>query len=103
MHIEVTRQAQKEWLRILVFYLEHYGERAASNLQLQYEARRDYVLRYPFTGFIEPLLINRKKQYRSAIINKYYKMVYFVDQDTIYVADFWDMRRNPDKLKMRVK
>ena len=29
-------------------------------------------------------------------------MIYYVEGDTLWVAAFWDMRMNPEKLKERI-
>ena len=38
------------------------------------------------------------KLYRSIVATKYNKIIYFIDGDTIYIADLWDTRREPDTL-----
>ena len=40
--------------------------------------------------------------YRSYVVNRLNKIVYFVKEDHIEVADFWDVRREPKKLSERV-
>ena len=56
-------------------------------------------MKYPESGFPEPLLRDRKIFYRASIINDYYKIIYYVKGDTLRIAAFWDMRMHPDKLK----
>ena len=99
MQIIVSKRAQRQWLRILVYYNEMGGQRAAANLHQKYLKKRDYLLKYPESGFLEPLLANRKIRYRASIINDYYKVIYYVTDDTLRIAAFWDMRMNPEKLK----
>ena len=53
-------------------------------------------------GLVEPLLEGRNKVYRSLVIHKLYKLVYYVDEETIYIADLWDVRRDPDRLIARL-
>lgn len=54
----------------------------------------------PWLGCLEPLLSDRAKAYRSLVIHKHYKVVYFVDEeaDTLVIADVWDTRREPKNL-----
>ena len=48
----------------------------------------------------QPLLSDRAKAYRSLVIHKHCKVVYFVDEeaDTLVIADVWDTRREPKNL-----
>ena len=57
---------------------------------------------YPNIGSVEPLLADRSIMYRSYVVNRLNKIVYFVKEDHIEVADFWDVRREPKKLSERV-
>ena len=59
-------------------------------------------MRFPDTGFPEPLLVRRKKLFRAAILNRNYKMIYYVDNDTIWVAAIWDMRMHPNRLRRMI-
>ena len=57
----------------------------------------------PDIGSIDPLFANRSKTYRSVIIHGLSKMVYYIDGDTIYIAAFWDTRREPNAQAAQVK
>ena len=102
MQIEVSKRAQRQWLRILVYYNEMGGQRAAVNLQQKYLKKQERLLKYPESGFPEPLLSERKILYRASIINEYYKVIYYVKGDVLRIAAFWDMRMHPDKQKKMV-
>lgn len=78
MQVEVSKQAQPQWLRILVCYNEIGGQRAAANLHQKYLQKQQRPLKFPESGTPESLLSDRKTLYRSVIINEYYKMVYYV-------------------------
>lgn len=102
MQLEVSKRAQRQWLRILVYYNEMGGQRAAANLHQKYLKKKERLLKHPESGFPEPLLADRKTCYRASIINDYYKVIYYVTGDTLRIAAFWDMRMNPDKLKKTI-
>ncbi|MBO5592687.1 MAG: type II toxin-antitoxin system RelE/ParE family toxin [Prevotella sp.] len=99
MKAEVSKRAQRQWLRALVYYNEMGGERAAAKLHQKYLQKLKRVLKYPESGSPESLLQDRKIRYRSVIINDYYKMVYYVKGDVLRIAAFWDMRMHPDNLR----
>ena len=53
---------------------------------------------HPDLGKLEPLLVKREKVYRSIVVGSLNKIIYYVDSDVIYIADFWDVRREPKTL-----
>lgn len=58
----------------------------------------------PSLGFVETLLSDSPRGYRSLVVNKLNKMVYYVGNDTvIYIVDFWDIRREPGALASQVE
>ena len=102
MQVEVSKRAQQQWLRILVYYNEMGGERAAANLHQKYLQKQKRLLKFPESGTPELQLRDRKIQYRFVIINDYYKMIYYVRGDVLRIAAFWDMRMHPDKLRKTI-
>ena len=54
-------------------------------------------------GQIAPLFSDREKTYRSVIINGLNKLVYFVGDDILYIAAFWDTRMDDEDQAAQVK
>lgn len=52
----------------------------------------------PLIGPIEPLLVNHPRPYRFLLINNLNKVVYYIEDDIVHVATFWDVRREPKEL-----
>ncbi len=46
----------------------------------------------------ELLLEEREENFRSVVVRKLFKIVYFFDEDKITVASIWDCRRAPSRL-----
>lgn len=65
--------------------------------------RTDILLTFPFAAAIEPILKDLSKVYRSLVVRKNYKVVYFVESDVIYISAVFDCRQNPEKLKQIIK
>lgn len=51
----------------------------------------------PSIGRVDPLFAHRKQEYRSIIVRKLNKIVYYIKNDTVHIAAFWDTRREPKK------
>ena len=49
----------------------------------------------PTMGKIDPLFAHRKQTYRSFIVRRFSKIVYYVKDNTLHIAAFWDTRREP--------
>ncbi len=74
------------------------------NLFLQHVRQTTRILkRHQEIGPIDPLFADRPRTYRSVIIDGLSKMVYFVEGDVIYIAAFWDCRKDPSAEAGRVK
>jgi len=102
MQIEVSKRAQRQWLRILTYYNEVGGASAATKLHQKYLKKQERLLKHPESGFPEPLLADRKIHYRASVINEYYKVIYYVKGDVLRIAAFWDMRMHPDNLRKTI-
>ena len=89
-----AREAQ----RITALYIQHeWGASALRKFKENTEEIQDKLIEFPSLGIVEPLLVNRSRLYRSIVISKLNKIIYYVQDDTIYIVDFWDTRREPKK------
>ncbi|GHT02119.1 hypothetical protein AGMMS49525_05060 [Bacteroidia bacterium] len=59
------------------------------------------LVEQPDMAFREPLLKERSKVFRSLIVRKIYKIVYYNENNTVYIADIWDSRQDPNSLRDR--
>ncbi len=58
---------------------------------------REYFL-IPEMAAIEPLLLERQEQFRSLVVRKNYKVVYYIQNTTVFITDIWNCRQDPDNL-----
>lgn len=62
------------------------------------------LARFPRMAAIESLLSEFPEEYRSLVVYRNYKVVYYIDSETtIYVVAVFDCRQNPEELKYIVK
>lgn len=57
----------------------------------------------PELGKIDPLIVHRKQLYRSIIVRRLNKIVYYIKDDTIRIAAMWDTRREPKAQARKVR
>jgi plasmid stabilization system protein ParE len=48
---------------------------------------------------IEPELVGYTNMYRSLVVEKSYKVVYYIKDDTVHISALFDCRQDPQKLK----
>ena len=58
---------------------------------------------FPYMGKIEPLLWGRCYEYRSWVVHEHFKLIYHIREEVIYIANFWDVRREPQSLIQETK
>ena len=56
----------------------------------------------PQMGALELQATGREYEYRSIVLCKPFKLVYFIYEDCLYIADVWDTRQLPESLAERL-
>lgn len=49
------------------------------------------------------MLTSLSKPYRGIVIHKHCKIIYYVEDNTLHIADLWDTRREPKVLVQSLK
>lgn len=90
-----SEQASKTLRGIAAYVHSKFGLHARQEL-LQEVARTSQLLEQtPYIGRVEPLLEGCEVEYRSLVINKLNKIVYYVSGDAVEIVAIWDTRREP--------
>lgn len=98
MNVIWHAQAEEALIDAAVYIQNHFGKRFREKF-VGSVRQTEYALRLnPYLGKLEPLLMNRVREYRSIVVGTLNKIIYYVDSDVIYIADFWDVRREPKAL-----
>jgi plasmid stabilization system protein ParE len=97
------------WLKLaaetldgIYHYLENLNPRAAVELYNDILDETEKLSVFPQMAAIEPLLGGETDTFRSLVVRHRYKVVYFIEDETVKVADIWDCRQAPEALKKRV-
>ena len=95
----------KRRLKGIYLYYKERSELAAENILTEINSAVEHLTKYPQMAAKEPLLAGFAKIYRSLLVRKYFKVVYFVDEVkyAIVIATVWDSRQNPAKLKLEIE
>lgn len=105
MQVIWKKRALNEVRSAILYGVDNFGERTAILFYQKIKMWAERLTAHPELGSPEPLLEGRKFLYRSLIVHKHHKLIYYIDteNDTLYIADLWDMRREPSRLSQRVK
>lgn len=98
-----TRMAQDHKDEAIAYGAEVFGKKSTIKLNNKIKESLETLSAYPQIGKIEPLLEDSALTYRSLTIHKNYKLVYYIEDDTVVVADIWDTRQEPAYLKNRLE
>ncbi|MBQ9671569.1 MAG: type II toxin-antitoxin system RelE/ParE family toxin [Prevotella sp.] len=82
------------------YVLRDFGERIRKEFMDDVEHAVLSLTEMPTKGKADPLFAHRALPYRSIIVRRLNKIVYYVKDDTLHIAAFWDTRREP-KLQAR--
>jgi len=82
-----------------------YGRKTSQKWMQERIAFADRVKKHPESYTPEPLLSDRKRQYRSCQIMGRFKIVHYYakSSDTVHIVDIWDMLMSPANLNRRIK
>ncbi len=78
------------------------NEKAAAKIYNGILDEVEILKEHPFVGPIESILQHRKKPYRSLVVSKgHFKVLYFVDNTTVYIAGVWNCKQDTEKIKQK--
>ena len=91
-------------LRQTVSYIHtKYGSKSSAKFLREAYRTERLLAKYPYIGSAEPYLADAPVTYRSIVVNRLNKIVYWINNDVIEIVDFWDTRREPKKQAGQVK
>jgi len=89
-------QVQEGKRQIANYIHRKFGFKRKKKFMQEVDQTVRMLMRVPQLGSIDPLYADRPTAYRSIIINGLNKMIYRIDDNIIYIADFWDTRCEPE-------
>jgi plasmid stabilization system protein ParE len=95
MTIHWHKRAAAQLHQVEEYVLRDFGERIRQEFMDEVEQATMQLANMPATGKVDQLFAHRKQTYRSFIVRRLNKIVYYVKGDTLHIAAFWDTRREP--------
>jgi len=102
MIIQWTQRAENQ-LDDIFDFIKVENEMAAIRIYNQILDEVEVLTKFPNIAPVEPLLEDEPITYRSLLVNRRYKIVYFVNDELIYIVAVFDCHQNPNKLKKHIE
>jgi plasmid stabilization system protein ParE len=103
MRVVWDPKAKEARTKVANYIRREFGTKRKTRFLQEVRQVTQQLKRSPGIGQIDPLFRDRAKTYRSVIINGLNKLVYFVSDDIIYIAGFWDTRMDDEDQATKVK
>ena len=103
MNIHWPKRAAASLHRIEKYILQEFGEQERQDFIDEIDRSITALADMPTLGKIDSLFAHRKTIYRSIIVRRLNKVVYYVKDNTIHIAAVWDTRREPKNQAKHVK
>lgn len=97
MRLVITEPAKQHLREIHDYYKEFVSIKVADKIKLGIIEKLKILKNNPHIGQQEEFLEHLKLNHRRMVQGNY-KIVYRIEQDTIFVTDIFDARQNPDKI-----
>ncbi|MBR5082134.1 MAG: type II toxin-antitoxin system RelE/ParE family toxin [Bacteroidales bacterium] len=95
--------AQNRLRQAVVYVQTEYGRRSSTKFIKEIYRSERLIAKFPHLGSAEPYLADAPVLYRSIVVNRLNKIIYWINDDVIEIVDFWDNRREPKKQAEQVK
>jgi len=102
MVIEWADRAKWRLRSIFDYYNLVAGREIATALVTDIKNAVKSLLKFPKMAAVEPYLIEFPQEFRSLVVRRHFKVIYFVTETKIYIVTIWDCRQNPDNLKFEI-
>lgn len=102
MVVRWLAEAEDDLRAIYNYIRSDAGESTARRVVERIIRHADRLGTMPMSAPVELLLENRDEGFRSKVVRRTHKIVYFIKQDDLYIAAVFDCRRDPAVLKDKV-
>ena len=102
MRVIWNELAEQQLDSSIAFVSEVWGEDTGQRLLRETRHTSRLLAQHPRLGKPEPLLADRPQGYRSIVVGRFNKLIYYITDTAIYISAVWDTRRNPSALANEV-
>ena len=95
----VTYNSVRKTIRKTARYIQkEFGAKSRLKFIDEVKHTMQLLVTNPELGSVELYLEGAPVRYRSIVVQRLNKIIYWINGDVIEIVDFWDCRRDPDAL-----
>lgn len=102
MKVIITEPAKYRLKELYFFYKAYMPTQKAKEIRTDILNKIKTLSSFSEKGALEESLINSDFEYRY-ILERHCKIIYRIENETVFVTDFFDSRQAPEKLPIRNK
>lgn len=103
MQVRWTEQSCRALEFIMTCSREYYTLTQLRQLRADITQCEKLLSTNPLMGAVEEELDGLEVEYRRLVLSKPFKIIYFIYEGSIYVADIWDTRQSPTLHRKRLE
>lgn len=105
MTCEWKKTAMAELTKATKYCAKTFGKRVAEKFLDSVDHQILLLAGNPLMGIHVPELDTSRRQYRTLLVHKLFKLVYYVDEkkSVLYIVSLWDVRCDPSTLISRIR
>ena len=96
------KTAEEDLDMLFRFYERNYSLTRAKKMYNSIFDRVDSLVSFPELGFVEQELSSAEEKFRALIVLQYFKLIYIIRDDSIYIVTLWDCRQDIKQLAKRI-
>lgn len=101
--VEWSQKALRDLSKAVRYGQKEFGQKVAIDFYFQIKKNDSRLLVNPELGIVEPLLEGCRIEYRSLVVHRRYKLIYYITKASIRIAALWNCRQVPGKLQQLLK
>ena len=103
MNIHWLPLAEEDLEIIYQFYTKDKSSKAANKIFNEILDAVDSLANFPKMAPIEPDLSDDEEEYRSLVVLKLFKVIYYIEFTSIFITAVWDCRQSPKANISKIK
>ncbi|MDR1582742.1 MAG: type II toxin-antitoxin system RelE/ParE family toxin [Prevotellaceae bacterium] len=103
MVINWSDTAKARLREIFYYYENEVSNKKALEIVTKITSSVTPLENFPEQAALEPLLIERTKDYRSLVVMKIFKVVYYIENEVVNISEIWDCRQAPETNIKKIK
>ncbi len=98
MDVRWSKNAKCDLKEIILYYKKERTLRAAKKISNQIQEAVKTLKDFPLMAALDPDLSEGLRDFRCLVVTKVYKIIYYIEVNTIVISAVFDCRQDPDKL-----